>query len=91
MNGKGLMERRALFFALWILLFGSFYIAHWGLTWDRSPVVGTSAALLAFVFWLGQWVWIAVYRKMEPKLARLSAIFLVLFVLMVIWDGPITE
>ena len=83
--------RRPLFFALWILLFSSFYLAHWGLTWNRSPVVGACAALLVFILWFGQWIWIFVYRKEEPGLARLSAIFLGLFFVMLICDGPITE
>ncbi len=69
----------------------SFYVAHWGLTWDRSPVAGGYAFLMVAVLWIGQWIWIAVYRKEEPKLARLSAIFLGLFFLMLVWDGPITE
>ena len=75
---------------MWVIQFASFYVAHWSLTWDRSPEVGGWAALLAFALWLAQWVWIVVYRKKEPKLARLSAIFLGLFFLMVVWDGPIT-
>jgi hypothetical protein len=91
MNGKKLTTRRALFFACWILLFASFYVAHWGLTWDRSPVLGGYAMLMVIVLWLGQWVWIAVCRKSEPELARLSTIFLLLVFLMVAWDGPITE
>ncbi len=91
MNDKKLIVRRGLFFALWVLLFASFYVAHWGLTWDRSPVLGGTAFLMTVVLWLGQWIWVAVYRNAEPKLARLSAIFLFLFFLMVGFDGPVTD
>jgi hypothetical protein len=82
--------RRGLLLVLWILLFASFYVAHWGLTWDRSPDVGGWAYLLTVVLWFGQWIWFAVYRKEEPKLARLSKIFLWLFLVMFLVDGEIT-
>ncbi len=91
MDAKNLTTSRTLFFASWVLLFASFYVAHWGLTWDQSPVLGGYAMQMVIVLWLGQWVWVVVYRNSEPELTRLSMLFLLLFLFMLVWDAPIVE
>jgi hypothetical protein len=85
--------RRVLFFSFWIILFGSFYSTHYLLqkNWEPPLLIEPYILLALPVAYIGLWVWFAIYRKTEPELARLSVIFLFLFLFMVIWDGPITE
>jgi hypothetical protein len=83
--------RRGLFFVLWIVLFASFYLDHHlekeGLRSSLEDCVSYTIAVTYF----GLWVWTGIYRKAEAELALLSAVFLILFFCMCIWDAPITE
>ncbi len=83
--------RRGLFFMLWILLFGSFYTDHSLQKYDWLPAIELYTLLSALICYFGLWTWVAVYRKTEPELARLSVIFLIAFFVMFALDGPITE
>jgi len=86
-----MLFRRGSFFTLWILLFGLFYWFHYLEKYYSESATENDGGWSVMIVYFSLWAWVVVYRKAEPELARLSKIFLLLFILMAGLDGPITE